>query len=188
MLWNEYFRQVQSSQTDLSDPENTQLRAREERLSLRVCTVCYRPFSLLYNRRLLCSSCLLGICRSCAAFNTTLQTWQCFKCSKIRSVSDKSNQNIPNFSPWHNKSNQAAAWNAAERLLQCVRATAVHCVIVCRGHTDAHYTHRWPLLSSHKILLQLTLTVHTSLHTNSHIVIISLHQQNIVNNSHAVKG
>ena len=40
-----------------------------------------------------------------------------------------------------------------------------------QGHS-AHYTHRWPLLSCHKILLQLTLHAHTQIPTQ-HLLVIT---------------
>ena len=81
-----YFRLVQGSQTDLSDQENKELRRREEALSRRLCSSCAAPFSLLTNRRLLCGSCLLGVCRSCASWLPALQAWCCVRCSQLRSV------------------------------------------------------------------------------------------------------
>ena len=106
-------RYVQSSQTDLPGPANAELRLREERLSRRVCSACCRPFSLLTNRwdiyttiytiiytisiytlynnilrRLLCSNCLLGVCRACASFQPRDQVWVCRRCSGARYSSD----------------------------------------------------------------------------------------------------
>ena len=79
-------RVIQRSQTDLSDPENSRLRQEEEKLSLLVCTACYQPFSLLYRRRLVCHSCLLGVCRACASFSTTSTLWTCTRCQERRWV------------------------------------------------------------------------------------------------------
>ena len=79
-------RVIQRSQTDLSDPENSRLRVEEEKLSLLVCTACYQPFSLLYRRRLVCHSCLLGVCRACASFSTTSTLWTCTRCQDRRWV------------------------------------------------------------------------------------------------------
>ena len=78
------FRQVQDRQTDLSDPENKRLSWEEEKLSLMICTSCYRPFSLLHRRRLVCSSCLLGVCRLCASFSPDSCLWTCRRCVQSR--------------------------------------------------------------------------------------------------------
>ena len=75
---------IQRSQTDLSDPENHRLRTEEARLSLLVCTACYLPFSLLYRRRLVCHSCLLGVCRACASFSPSHSVWTCRRCRDKR--------------------------------------------------------------------------------------------------------
>ena len=79
-------RTIQRSQTDLSDPENLRLRAEEERLSLLVCSACCQPFSLLYRRRLVCSCCLLGVCRVCASFSPSTTLWTCRRCQERRWV------------------------------------------------------------------------------------------------------
>ena len=77
-------RMIQSCQTDLSDPESRRLAAEEERLSLVVCTCCHLPFSLLYRRRLVCTSCALGVCRACASFSPHTNTWICSRCHSKR--------------------------------------------------------------------------------------------------------
>ena len=78
------FREVQSSQSDLTNAENRRLKSREDRLSLSVCTVCHEPFSLLFNKRLVCMQCALGVCRHCAHFDTSSLLWTCTKCQNYR--------------------------------------------------------------------------------------------------------
>ena len=46
----------------------------------------YTIYTLYHNilRRLLCSSCLLGVCRACASFQPRDQVWVCRRCSAAR--------------------------------------------------------------------------------------------------------
>ena len=75
---------VLHSSAELHGQGGSRLSWEEEKLSLMICTSCYRPFSLLHRRRLVCSSCLLGVCRLCASFSPDSCLWTCRRCVQTR--------------------------------------------------------------------------------------------------------
>ncbi len=60
------------------------LRERRRQLSQRVCARCGEGFSLLFNRRLECPECELGVCRRCAVWRPEEEAWQCTACKEER--------------------------------------------------------------------------------------------------------
>ena len=91
-------RQVES---DLTSAQNNRefeaLLAKQKSLSQRVCARCGEGFSLLFNRRLECIDCNLGVCRKCCIWVNKssksqkekstcekLTGWRCGSCQKER--------------------------------------------------------------------------------------------------------
>ena len=91
-------RQVES---DLTSAQNNRefeaLLAKQKSLSQRVCARCGEGFSLLFNRRLECIDCNLGVCRKCCIWvnkssksqkekstGEKLTGWRCGSCQKER--------------------------------------------------------------------------------------------------------
>ena len=84
------FRQVESDLTSAQNHREIQtLLAKQKSLSQRVCARCGEGFSLLFNRRLECIDCNLGVCRKCCIWVNKSSTdkltgWRCQSCQKER--------------------------------------------------------------------------------------------------------
>ena len=88
-------------ESDLTSAQNNRefeaLLAKQKSLSQRVCARCGEGFSLLFNRRLECIDCNLGVCRKCCIWVNKssksqkekstcekLTGWRCGSCQKER--------------------------------------------------------------------------------------------------------
>ena len=83
-------RQVEADLSSAqSQREIESLLAKQRSLSQKVCTRCGEGFSLLFNRRLECIDCSLGVCRKCCIWvnksaSDKLTGWRCQSCQKER--------------------------------------------------------------------------------------------------------
>ena len=76
------FRQVEADLTKAHDDEEVEnLLKRQRQLGQRVCVRCGQGFSLLFNRRLECGDCGLGVCRKCSSWvQDPIPSWRCVGC------------------------------------------------------------------------------------------------------------
>lgn len=71
---------------DDDSEEAASLRKRRQELSERICVLCGQGFSLLFNRRLTCGTCGLGVCRKCSSWNPQENSWLCHACKNEREL------------------------------------------------------------------------------------------------------
>ena len=76
------FRQVEADLAKAHDDEEIEnLLKRQRHLGQRVCVRCGQGFSLLFNRRLECGDCGLGVCRKCSSWvQEPSPSWRCVGC------------------------------------------------------------------------------------------------------------
>ncbi|XP_071744847.1 uncharacterized protein [Lepeophtheirus salmonis] len=84
-------RQVESDLVKSLDEEETNfLSLKLRHLSRQVCGRCGSGFSMLFNRRLQCSSCQLGVCKNCCKKLTSDGNWICDACTEQRELQRQS--------------------------------------------------------------------------------------------------
>ncbi|XP_059090088.1 uncharacterized protein LOC131885907 isoform X3 [Tigriopus californicus] len=72
------------------DPKTQALEEKRRQLSLRICARCGQGFSLLFNRRLECHTCGLGVCRKCSKWRQDEEAWECEACEGQRDFKEQS--------------------------------------------------------------------------------------------------
>ena len=79
-------RQVESDLAKANDDTEVEaLLKRQRQLGQRVCVRCGQGFSLLFNRRLECGDCGLGVCRKCSTWvQEPIPSWRCVGCQGER--------------------------------------------------------------------------------------------------------
>ncbi|XP_052256422.1 rab effector MyRIP-like [Dreissena polymorpha] len=74
----------------LEEDQKTEVLSKQLKFNENCCIRCCQTFGLIFNRRQLCQSCKLYVCKSCAKYEDGIKGYTCNACIKERELKFKS--------------------------------------------------------------------------------------------------